>query len=252
MPHPRIVLAANRPIGLACLRLLLAADIRPSGLVVAEGKNAACAEDMRALLPGVQVLSGTSFREPEGVTILTSLKPDYILSIHFPYIVPRQVLSIPTIGALNLHPAYLPYNRGWHTPTWAIVEGPPYGAPLHWMDEGIDTGDIALQRQIAVLPTDTAHSLYQRALKAEAEIMREAIPLLKAGPLPRIPQREAGTVHNKTDLQSLRRLDRKTMTAEELETRIRALTTNNPEEAAYFEEHGEEKRVRAEGQPDTL
>ena len=211
MPHPRIVFAGNRPIGLQCLCLLLESDIRPIGLMVADGKQAECGDAMRALVPNIPVLSGKTFRESEGIRLLQSLTPDYILSVHFPYILPKAIIDLPRIGTLNLHPAYLPYNRGWHTPTWAIVEGTPYGATLHWIDEGIDTGDIALQKQIPVLTTDTAHSLYLRALKTELEILSEAIPMLILGSLPRIPQVGTGTVHRKSDIESLRRLDHLTM-----------------------------------------
>jgi methionyl-tRNA formyltransferase len=153
--------------------------------------------------------------------------------VHFPHIIPSALLNIPSIGALNLHPAYLPWNRGWHTPTWAIYDQTPYGATLHWIDEGLDTGPIALQKRIDILDSDTADALYQRALAAEEELFAEAIPLLLEGTLPKIPQDGEGTSHKKKDIASLRELSND-MTSEEIERRTRALTTNNSDEAAFF------------------
>ena len=79
--------------------------------------------------------------------MLEQLSLDYIICVHFPYIVPREILSIPKYGVTNLHPAYLPYNLGWHTPSWAILENTPIGATLHYMDECVDTGDIIHQKK---------------------------------------------------------------------------------------------------------
>ena len=228
----RIAYAANRRIGLSCLRKLLAAGVRPVVLLVPEGDNAECTAEMEALLPDVPVLRGKAFSLPENLELLTSLKLDYLLSIHFPLILPKTILATASHGALNLHPAYLPWNRGWHTPSWAILEGTPYGATLHWIDEGLDTGPIALQKKVEVHADDTAHVLYQRALAAEGEIFAEAIPQLQTHSLPRVPQSGKGTSHAKADLEKMRKLDA-SLSPEEKKLRIRALTTNNPGEAAY-------------------
>ncbi|MFH0851229.1 MAG: formyltransferase family protein [Candidatus Peregrinibacteria bacterium] len=240
-----IIYAANRPIGLQCLRKMLSAGITPSALLVAEGPAASAHEKMHTLLPDIPIVSGKVFRSPENIALLRSLKPDYLISVHFPYIIPQEIITLPRIGALNLHPAYLPFNRGWNTPTWAIVDRTPFGATLHWIDEGIDTGDIALQECVEVLPTDTADGLYQRALKAEEHIFEKAIPHLKSQTLPRLPQEGEGTSHAKGDIESIRDLDACADPA--LRERIvRGLTTNDPEEAAYRMIDGKRTPVRFE------
>ena len=222
-----ICYAANRQIGLDCLKLLIEADIRISGLLLPEGGDQNDA--MQLLLPSVPVSIGTSI-DPACIA-----GSDYLISVHFPHIISSALLDIPSVGALNLHPAYLPWNRGWHTPTWAIYDGTPYGATLHWIDEGLDTGPIALQERIDVLDTDTADALYKKALAAEVEVFAEAIPLLLEGTLSKTPQEGEGTSHKKKDLASLRELSND-MTSEEIERRTRSLTTNNPDEAAFFTE----------------
>jgi methionyl-tRNA formyltransferase len=252
-PSPAIVLAANRDIGLQALRRLIAAQMTPVALLLPSPPLAdGAVEAMRLLLPLQQVLTGKSFRQPAGIARLRSLGIDYLLSVHFPYVLPAEVLDIPRIGTLNLHPAYLPYNRGWHTPSWAIAEQTPYGATLHWVDESLDTGDIALQRHVPVRPSDTADALYQRVLRAELELLDEAIPALRAGTLPRVPQSGQGSSHRKGDLESMRRLDlSESGTYELLLRRLRALTTNRWEEAAWFEHGGDRFLVRVEIKPET-
>ena len=145
MSFPALVLAANRRIGLQALEIFLDVGWQPVALIVPDGEKADCVREMWDLLTGVPVFEGKAFCSPTNIDQLRALHPDYILSVHFPYLIPSEILAIPAIGTLNLHPAYLPYNRGWHTPTWAIYEGTPFGATLHWVDKGVDTGDIALQ-----------------------------------------------------------------------------------------------------------
>jgi methionyl-tRNA formyltransferase len=164
-------------------------------------------------------------------------------------LIPNTILSVPRIGTLNLHPAFLPYNRGWHTPTWAIAENTPYGATLHWVDEGMDTGPIAMQREIDVSIGETAHSLYRRVLDAEYELLRDALPLLVENQLPRIPQDGKATQHRKSDIEALRKLELSdAVTIGDLLRRLRALTTSRWDEAAWFEHEGVRYRVRLEMQ----
>jgi methionyl-tRNA formyltransferase len=239
MSKPHLAYAANRQIGLRVLKILLEAGWTPAVLIVTKGKRAEFADEMHKLIPDVPLIEGKIFREAAGVEKLRSLGLDYLLSVHFPYIIPQEVLDIPNIGTLNLHPAYLPYNRGWHTPTWAIWEETPYGATLHWIDdaEGVDTGAIALREQLEVLPEDTAHSLYQRVLVLEEELFRRAIPLLLSRSLPHISQGDVkATTHLKRDIKDIQKLD----LSEDIPVgyvlrRLRALTTDRWNEAAYFE-----------------
>lgn len=241
MNPPRVALAAHRQIGLQALRLLRAQEIDPVAILVPDGAVAdeSIVDQLCRQVPTVATLRGTEFRSPSGIAKLASLDLDYLLSVHFPYLIPGEVLQLARIGALNLHPAYLPHNRGWHTPSWAILENTPYGATLHWMDEGMDTGDLALQRRVEVLPSDTADSLYARVLGLELEILDEAIPLLRAKSLPRIPQRGIGSAHRKSELNLVRQLHlHERTTVGELIRRLRGLTTNREDEAAWFESDG--------------
>lgn len=88
---------------------------------------------------------------------------DYIFGIHFPYIIKNELINLPKVGFLNLHPAYLPFNKGWHTPSWAILDE-RNRATLHFMSEELDGGDIIAQEELEVSSTVTANELYRQAL----------------------------------------------------------------------------------------
>ena len=237
--------AGNHEIGMECLKILLSYDIKPIVLLLPEKGD--YNEEMISLLPNVPCIIGKMFREKENIKFLASLELDYIISVHFPYLFTKEILKIPKIGILNLHPAYLPFNRGWHTPTWAIYESTPFGATLHWVDEGIDNGDIALQKQIAISWSDTAHTLYQKVFQCEIELFKEAIPYIINKNLPRIPQPHEGTFHLKKDLEKIRKINLKLeYTGEKIINLLRALTTNNWDEAAYFEVDGKKFLIHIE------
>jgi methionyl-tRNA formyltransferase len=234
----RIVYAANREIGIQALEILIKHGIIPA-ILLASNSDYYEGRTVSKYLTGVPMICGKEFRKPEVVKLIKDMSIDYIVSVHFPYIIPSEILSIPRKGTLNLHPAYLPYNRGWNTPTWAILDQTPYGATLHWMDEGIDSGDIALQKKLEILPEDTAHSLYQRVLALELEVFNEAIPLLLRDELPRIPQIGHGSSYRKADLLRIQKLELdESYTVREIINKLRALTTNNINEVAYFETDG--------------
>ena len=249
---PRIALAANRHLGCRVLDWMREQNVEPVALMVAAGKSAdVWAGRMCDRVPHIPILRGKAFRDETGLQQLQRLDVDYLVSIHFPYIVPAEVLRIPRRGTLNLHPAYLPFNRGWHTPSWAIHEGTPYGATLHWMDEGVDTGDIALQEMLHVDAGDTADRLYQRVLDLEFQLFVRAFPLLCRHRLPRVPQSGAGTEHRRQDLASRQQLRlAEQQTVGDTLRHLRALTTNSWDEAAYFVADGRRYRVRVEIQAD--
>jgi Formyl transferase len=159
------------------------------------------------------------------------------------------VLEVSGRGFLNLHPAYLPFDRGWHTASWAILEGAA-GATLHFMDKGLDTGDIILQKQLPVAEDDTADTLYRKLKLLEPEVFRAAWPQIQCGAPTRIPQNpDAGTLHLRKDLfqPQLQEMDlEQPTTAREVLARLRALTTDRLDEAAYFRTNGTRHRVRIE------
>lgn len=249
MSDLRIAFAGDRDISVQVLEYILSHKVQPLALMIEKPGKASHAEDLKALCPHIiadHVLIGDRFRQPEGIGLLKKLNLDFIISVHFQYIFPEGILSLPRYGVLNLHPAYLPYNRGWHTPSWAILDNTPAGATLHFMDAGIDTGDIIYQKQLDVAPQDTADSLYQKIKRLELKVFREAWPQLESRDFSRTPQpANAGTTHTRKELEGVRRLDLDHPEPPELLIRkLRALTTNRPEEAAYFIQNGKRYHIQ--------
>ncbi|WP_432712766.1 formyltransferase family protein [Pedobacter sp.] len=243
----RYAYAGDREISVHLLEFLMAQGCAPLALLVSEGKGASHAQELveKSKLPKEVIFRGNEFKKKDAIARLKSLNLDYIIGIHFPYLVPKAVLDLPKVGVVNLHPAYLPYNKGWHTPSWAIVEGKPYGATLHFMEEALDQGDIIHQKQVTVHANDTANSLYQRALQLEEEVFKEAFAELRSLKPRRKPQAAAGTAHLKKDLEELRKIElEKTYTAVALLNKLRGLTTNDEKEAAYFEYQGKKIGVQ--------
>lgn len=247
----RIAYAGDRDIGVRVLDHLLERGVHPLALLVSEASRATHAEDLTrrcTTLNRQTILHGVHFRTPEGISFLQALDLDVLVCVHFPYLVPSEVLRIPRLGVLNLHPAYLPYNRGWHTPSWALLEGTPIGATLHFMDEGIDTGDIVFQKQLQPSPGDTANSLYQKLKTLELEVFKEGWALIEENHYERLIQdKNQGTTHKRRELLTpeVQRIDLNTPVPPiDLFRRLRALTTNNTSEAAYYEVAGKRYRIQ--------
>ncbi len=136
---------------------------------------------------------------------------DLLVSVHWPLKFTQLELSKYRLGAVNLHNSYLPWNKGAHACTWAIVDQTPHGATMHWMDEGIDTGPILHQELLDVLDTDTADSLYQKTADLEVKVFEVGMKMLLAGDYAKHQQHEMGTLHKKKDFDRL----------------VRALTTSD-------------------------
>jgi len=244
----RIIYAGDRDISVWVLKFMISHGVKPVALMVSDEKKATHDKELIKLcgyLDRSKILRGGRFRTEEGQGLIKSLDPDYIICVHFPYIVPKEILKIPREGVLNLHPAYLPYNRGWHTPTWAIFEGTPYGATLHFMDEGVDTGDIINQKKIKILPDDTADTLYKRVKYLEFNVFKEAWKSLVNKDYSRKHQKKTATVHKKSDIDSIRFIDfEKSVSAGDVIKRVRALTTNDLNEAAYFKSGNKKYKIQ--------
>lgn len=254
---PRIVFAGDRQIGVDVLRFLLDQGVHPLGLMLPEPAGASHSPELLAMcghLVGANVWYGAQFQAPQTIDTLRALDLDYIICAQFPNIVRHNVLSIPKEGVLNLHPAYLPYSRGWHPSIWALLKRTPYGATLHFMDEGVDTGDIVYQKAVTVKPEDTGNTLYRQALALELEVFKEAWPQLVDRSYTRRPQgKDSGTAHRRADLDKsgVREIDPDALVrAGDLIDKLRGLTTNRVDEAAYFVANGKRYRVQVQITPE--
>lgn len=233
----RYAFAGDRDISVMVLKFLVDNGHAPLALLLSGQKRSSHSYELCQLadLPQELIIEGINFNDESNVALLDSLKLDYIIGIHFPYIISQRILNIPAVGFINLHPAYLPYNRGWHTPSWAIMDRTKYGATLHFMDYKVDEGDIINQKECLVFPFDTANSLYQRVKQVELEVFQQSLPALVSLNPPRIKQIGRFTAHSKSDLALVQEINlRELINAADLIDKIRALTTNDLRESSFF------------------
>jgi methionyl-tRNA formyltransferase len=108
--------------------------------------------------------------------------PDYLLSVYYRYIVSIDILNIVNNKAMNLHPSLLPAYKGTKSSVWAILNNEKYtGISFHYMDSGIDTGKIILQKKIVIKSEDTAYSLYHKLIGLFSSNFCAAFDLLMVG-----------------------------------------------------------------------
>jgi methionyl-tRNA formyltransferase len=194
-----------------------------------------------------RIFDGSQLRNPDVLSAIEALQADLCLSILFNYILKSEFIRLFPKGVLNLHPSYLPYNRGQYPNVWSIVEGTPAGTTIHYIDEGVDTGDIVAQKRIPVDSVDTAESLYRKLEQASLRLFQETWPLIISGQPPRMKQTvENGTYHRTKDVEKIDQIDLdQEYKARDLINILRARTFP-PYKGAFFEEEGKRIYMRLE------
>lgn len=163
----------------------------------------------KALELGISVRQHTSFKAAEVCDEFVALNADLAVLAFVTQIVPPQVFSVPRLGSICFHPSLLPKYRGASALNWALIKGESItGLSLFWVEKGIDTGPILLQKEVKVDPDDTTGSLYfNKIFPLGIEAIGAAIDLINAGNPPRIVQDESkanydppcGDAHAKID-----------------------------------------------------
>lgn len=163
---------------------------------------------------------------PDQLSLVKQLEPDIVVAVGYAHIVPKEILAVPTEDCLNVHPGYLPHARGYNPNVWSIVEDLPAGATVHYMDAGVDTGNIVARKQVESSFADTGKSLYERIERACVEVFTEVWPDIEEGNIDAAEQNDSkSTYRYQSDFEDLCRLDPdKQYTPKELLDILRALT----------------------------
>jgi len=142
-----------------------------------------------ALDANIPVHQPEKIRTPEAQQLLESLAPDAIVIIAYGQIIPARLLPIPGLGWINLHASLLPQYRGAAPINWAIVNGESKtGLTTMRIDAGMDTGEMLLQSETAIGPTETTPELAQRMSEIGGELMAKTLRGLAAGSVTPQPQ----------------------------------------------------------------
>ena len=124
-----------------------------------------------------------------------------MLSVLFGYLLPSEILGLAQWRAVNLHPGFLPWNRGADPNVWPLVDGSPAGTTLHVMTDGLDAGPILAQRQVRHEASDTAESLYERLMVASIDLFTATWP--QVADVEPVDQPAGGSHHRRADLRDL-------------------------------------------------
>ena len=195
----RIVFIGTGEIGVPTLRALQKSEHELVGIVTQPDKPVGRAQKITAppikiALAGskMSILQPPQIKDREAIDQIRALAPDVIVVMAYGQILPAAVLEIPNIACLNLHASLLPRWRGAAPIQAAIAAGDhETGITVIYMDEGLDTGDILLQRKIDILAPETGATLHDRLAQIAPEGLLESFRLFAAGNAPRIPQDES-------------------------------------------------------------
>src|SRR5437588_1061865 len=191
----RIVVHGQQAFGKAVLEALIKRGENVVAVYVAPEKEGAKADPLKeaALAAKLPVMQPASYRKPEVWEGFRGLKPDLQVMAFVTLFVPEEFLNIPTHGSIQYHPSLLPRYRGPSAINWPIIQGDTEtGLSIFWPDNGLDTGEVLLQKKTQIAPADTLGSVYfDRLFPMGVDAMLEAVDLVKAGKAPRIKQDES-------------------------------------------------------------
>src|SRR5512136_2535878 len=185
----RIIVIGQGPFGEKVLEALIKKGEHVVGIFTPPDKRG---DAMKVLAERSKVpfYRPAQMKDPGALSIFRELKPDVVILAFVTDIIPERLLTVPSIGTVCYHPSLLPRHRGASGINWAIIQGDTLtGLTIFWVDKGIDTGPILLQKEVEVGPNETTGSLYFNTLfPLGVHAMVEAVELIKKGGAPRIPQ----------------------------------------------------------------
>ncbi len=142
-----------------------------------------------ALQHGLVPLQPERVKEELFQETLRGLQPDIIVVVAFGQFLPKPILNIPPYGAINVHASLLPKYRGAAPIAWAILNGEKVtGMTTMMMDEGMDTGDILLQKEILIGDEVTCETLHDQMASLGAQLLLATLEKMKGGEIRPIPQ----------------------------------------------------------------
>jgi len=196
----RVVFIGTGEIGVPTLHALLGSEEHQLAAVVTQPDKPVGRDQRIEPSPIKKALAGTKIpilqpariKDRQSIEEISARSPQAIIVMAYGQILPRGILETPRVACLNLHASLLPRHRGAAPIQAAIASGDPEtGITVMYMDEGLDTGDILLQRKIDILPTETGGSLHDRLGQIAPDALLESLQLLAKEIAPRIPQNNA-------------------------------------------------------------
>jgi len=134
-------------------------------------------------------------------TFVRDFGVDFIISYRYRHIIKPEIIAMLPKKIINLHISYLPWNRGADPNLWSYLDDTPKGVTIHYVDEGIDTGDIIVQEQLEEItdPCETLRTTYKRLNERIVKLLDENLDSILDGTHSSYPQAGEGTYHKAID-----------------------------------------------------
>ena len=159
---------------------------RPAGR---GGKITASPVKLLAQKLELPVYQPASIKDPASLELIKQLAPECIVVVAYGQILPRAILEYPPFGCVNVHASLLPAYRGAAPIHWAVINGESKtGVTTMLMDEGLDTGDILLAKEVAIDGNATTGDIHDQLMLIGAELLLDTLQGLKEGKLKGTPQ----------------------------------------------------------------
>lgn len=191
----RIVFMGTAEFGVPALEMLVREGRAPSLVVTGPDQPAGRGRKVSpspvksaAERLGLPIVQPEALKDTVFITQLRALEPDIIIVVAF-RILPPEVFSLATQGSFNLHASLLPKYRGPAPIQWALINGETEtGVTTFFLDRTVDTGNIVLQKRLAIGENETAGELYKRLSALGTETILETVHLIESGPVSVQPQ----------------------------------------------------------------
>ena len=184
-----------------------------------------------AMQKGLKIYQPTKIKNNEEIIEeIKKLNPDVIGVVAYGKILPKEIISIPRLGCINVHASLLPQYRGAAPIQWAVLNGDKKtGVTTMYMDEGMDTGDMILKQEVDIGEEETTGELWERLASIGANLLVETLKQIEKGIAPRQKQGEDFSLAPMLN-KEMSKINWSTQTAKEIKNLVRGL---NPIMGAY-------------------
>jgi len=196
MSKPALLVFAYHDVGYECLNVLIERGENILAVITHEDNpnERIWFRSVKDLVrqSNIPVFTPESVNTPDWISRIRAWNPDLILSFYYRNMIKEEILSIPRLGAFNMHGSLLPKYRGRVPINWAVLHGEEEtGVTLHAMVKRADAGDIVDQEAVPIGPEDTAQDVFNKAVKAARRVIERQIDAINNGTAPRRKQDES-------------------------------------------------------------
>lgn len=161
-----------------------------------------------AMEHNLPVFQPERIKKEEAVAVLKQYDADIYVVAAFGQILSKEILNLPKFGCVNIHASLLPKYRGAAPIQWSIIDGEEKtGITIQQMNEGVDTGDILLQKEYTLAADETGESLFDRLCDLGAEAIVEALKKIEEGSIVPVKQNEADATHARMLTKAMGEID---------------------------------------------